>query len=76
MTFAQLGAALQNRGVSVPPPRSTANSRQALIDYGFTLEDEAAIQAHKRAESGSKPAPYTPKLTSSVVNAKNSKTRK
>jgi hypothetical protein len=63
MTFAQLGAAL-------PPPRSYANSRQALIDYGFTLEEEAVIQARKKAESGSKPASLKRPLTSK------SKTRK
>lgn len=56
MTFAQLMAALENRGVSIPTPRSTDNFRQALIDYGFTLEEEAAIQARKKAQSGSKPA--------------------
>jgi hypothetical protein len=58
MTFAQLMAALENRGVSIPTPRSTDNFRQTLIDYGFTLEEEAAIQARKKAkaQSGSKPA--------------------
>jgi hypothetical protein len=58
MTFAQLMAALENRGISIPSPRSTDIFRQALIDYGFTLEEEAEIQARKKAkaESGSKPA--------------------
>jgi hypothetical protein len=57
MTFAQLMAALENRGISIPTPRSTDIFRQALIDYGFTLEEEAAIQARKKAkaQSGSKP---------------------
>jgi hypothetical protein len=62
--------------VSVPLPLSYANFRQALIDYGFTLEEEAAIQARKKAESGSKPVPHESPLTTSVVNAKKFKTRK
>jgi hypothetical protein len=67
---------MENRGVSVPTPRSTANFRQALIDYGFTLEEEAAIQARKKAESESKPASRKRPLTSSVVNASKPQTRK
>jgi hypothetical protein len=56
MTFAQLLAALENRGVALPYPRTTTNFRQALNDYGFTLEGEAAVQKRKKAESESKPA--------------------
>jgi hypothetical protein len=77
MTFAQLRAALENRGVSIPTPRSAANFRQTLIDYGFTLEEEAAIQGRLGCES--KPASRTTSkrpLASSVVNARKHKARK
>jgi hypothetical protein len=73
MSFTQLIAAMENRGVSVPTLRSTDNFRQALFDSGFTLEQEAAIQARKKAQSEAKSASL---LTSSVMNAKKSKTRK
>jgi hypothetical protein len=76
MSFAQLIAALANRGVDIPNPRSTDNFRQALFDCGFTLEEEAAIQARKKAESEFKPASLKRPLTdNSVANAK-LKTRK
>jgi hypothetical protein len=70
MSFAQLIAALANRGVDIPNPRSTDNFRQALFDCGFTLEEEAAIQARKKAESECKPASLKRPLTdNSVANA-------
>jgi hypothetical protein len=76
MTFAQLMAALESRGVPVPTPRSTDNFRLALIDYGFSLEEESAIQARKEAESVSKAASRKRALTSSVVNGSKPKIRK
>jgi hypothetical protein len=77
MSFAQLIAALENRGMPLPASRSTDSFRQALVDCGFTLEEEAAIQARKKAEGESKPAPLKRPLTGNrVANVSKLKTRK
>ena len=49
MGFKQLREAFKNRGVSDIPP-SIIKMRAALVEMGFTMEAEKAIQATKHAD--------------------------
>lgn len=44
MSHEQLRNAVKNRGLPMPKPMSTVNFRNTLIEHGFTIEEEEAIQ--------------------------------
>lgn len=63
MTYQQLIAAIKNRGLAFPKPMSIVNMRATLVEAGFSLQEEEAIQKAQQIKSLNA---SIPKLTSEM----------